>query len=86
MKKVLMAVFLFFTFLIGLWKLLIGCKHGRLISHISELPPKKRYRHSKLFAVQAISAARFSSSKSAAVSSGCESAAMSPEGCVMSAA
>lgn len=42
MKKVLMAIFLFFTFLIGLWKLLIGCKHVRLISDISEFPPKKR--------------------------------------------
>ncbi|WOC32545.1 MULTISPECIES: hypothetical protein [Caproicibacterium] len=42
MKKFLMTLLLLLTFFIGLWKLLIGCKHVRLISDLSEFPPKQR--------------------------------------------
>jgi hypothetical protein len=40
--KFIMFLLLALTFLAGLWKLLIGCKHTRFISDLSEFPPTYR--------------------------------------------
>jgi hypothetical protein len=32
------------AFAAGLWKLLIGCKHVRFISDLSEFPPKRKLK------------------------------------------
>lgn len=40
--KFVMFLLLALTFLAGLWKLLIGCKHTRFISDLSEFPPTRQ--------------------------------------------